>query len=96
MKNKAEAWANKTIEEIGLENINKDFERMFIDYAIFGKLEYPMPLTKEEQQSYLNKYNEDNPDQHSNIEYLSVEEIIERYKHNLTEEQLRELEKYGK
>lgn len=93
-KNKVEVWANKTLEEIGLKNIEKDFEKMFLDYAVFGKLEYPTPLTKEEKQAYLNKYNEDNLDQYTKIEYLSSKEVVEKYKEYLSEDQLKEVRKY--
>ena len=49
---------------------------------------------KEEEQYAINKYNEDNPDQHTKIEHLSSKEVVEKYKEYLSEEQLKEIRKY--
>lgn len=93
----AEEWANKIFEEApGSDEIDKEFQRKFLDYVVFGQVEYPMPFTEKENQLILEEYNKNNPDQYTNIEYLSREEIIKRYGHNLTEKQLKELDSYGK
>ncbi len=93
-KETPEEWANRIIS-----SDCKHFDEDFLKFVMFGRtyvdfdMNTPMkviPVSDEFISAIKNK------DRYTKIEYLKPSEICQRYKHLMTEEELKKLIDYGK
>lgn len=91
-KKSAEEWANKMLEEYKLTDEYKKetelYRREFIDYVVYGK---PLYYLNGEVVDELVSW----PDSVVENYKLSPKEIIEKFKHLLSEDEIKHLENYG-